>query len=282
MPPSKHKRQDQKQKKEQHTHPRPKKRQQITDSSGWTHVLHGPKHGATTTSPNLRSLHLQSIDLGAEIAPSDLAQTMQTYDRSWRESECCQQLRCFFERDVSSSLESRRLQNCVCLGLGSLTAGRESSKHQLATLTWMLDLLRERHVIDPVVLQDPAFTPSDVRYLTRLGYRVLASPHGFQEIHHHTFLFAPHLERNVYATALEGALPPLCVGSDLQTLIDRPFIASTGDDEAAQAEIAIFQRFSNVMHSRAMPSFDGDTWCYFTNIYWSRDSSNREETEGKP
>jgi len=122
------------------------------------------------------------------------------------------------------------------------------------------------HEIQEVFFQDPVFNQSDTNYLESLGYTVLDTPLGLNKITQHTFLFAPHLEHNIYALALDGSHPALCIGSEIETFVDGP--AASPDDEARKREGEIFSRFSETMMSRPMPAFERDTWTYFTGMYW--------------
>ncbi|KAL9640114.1 MAG: hypothetical protein Q9164_000501 [Protoblastenia rupestris] len=245
-----------------------KKRLQITDSSGWTHVITGPKQIPLESDLVCR---LQILDLDSEVPIAKIAEKQDKYNGIWRESECCTQLLHILEQDVLTR-KSLLITRCICLGLGSFTSGRESSKYQLATLIWMLEILHTKDAIQEIVFQDPAFTNSDINYLESLGFTVLDSPHGFDRIDPNTFLFAPHLESNIYALALQNDLPALSLGSEVEAFIDRPI--TYGREEAKEQEKSIFQRFRKAMALKSMPGFERDMWCHFTNIYWMKDFSH--------
>lgn len=77
-----------------------------------------------------------------------------------------------------------------------------------------------RHEIHQVIFQDPIFNPLDRGILASLGYIVLENPEAFSKINESTFVFAPHLEFSAYATALEGALPALCIANDIDEYLN--------------------------------------------------------------
>lgn len=218
--------------------PPQRKLQQITDASGWTHVIKGP--------PGTRDLKI--TDLNPEYPTSkEATYTLETYlDRfrthytpSWKQSDCFKNLSRIFEQDILPS-ENIQITQCVCLGLGSMTAfGSENSSYELAALISMLEILGmvlmpqiqqhnlnaipakpeftgKKHRIQEIVFQDPIFNSVDVAVLQSLGYTVVETPDAFSKLNSTTFLFAPHLECFNYATALEAATPVLSVGSDLE------------------------------------------------------------------
>lgn len=63
--------------------------------------------------------------------------------------------------------------------------------------------------------QEPIFTASDRGFIESLGHNVVESPRGFEIISSDTLLFGVHLYRPIYAKALEGDLPAIFVGTDL-------------------------------------------------------------------
>ncbi|KAL9130430.1 MAG: hypothetical protein Q9217_001397 [Psora testacea] len=241
-----------------------RKRHHVTDESGWVHVVPALKHIQST---NHKVSQLQSLGT-TEYAPlRDVAERRQRYDRAWRDSECCEQLLQIIEEDLLP-LRHIYIEKCVCLGLGSFTHGRESSRYQLSALIWILQVLGKNYDIKEVVFQDPAFTKSDVRHLQSMNYNVLDSPLAFEKVDRQTFLFAPHLDHNQYARALEKDLPALCIGNEVESLIEMP-------TEIGDREKATLQYFSKKVVSKPMPRLELDPWCIFTHIYWMKDLQPR-------
>lgn len=207
-----------------------------TDESGWTHITKGP--------PPKRSHATRPSSL--VVPPTQIARGQQKYDRLWRESEC--------RRSLQGLLEQRpsRVGQCVCLGLGSLSDGREASKHQMATLDWLLGFFD----LSVVYMQDPIFSQSDEAYFRSRRFTVVSSPQGFDLVDHQTLLFAPHLERNVYALALASQVPALSISGGVQSFLEAD---------------PVFQSFDAATTSCPMPAYDRDMWPFCTWIYW-RDS----------
>ena len=241
----------------------PKKKRKITDASGWTHVVHGRGNVVNVAKLNTQSRTLQVLD----CMPLD--QVMESHARcleKWEHSDCwtaCMEILDKF----SDACNHLRLTNCVCLGLGSLSSGRDSSRHELAALISILNLLGKTHTIKDVLFQDPVFNDVDKALLTKLGYRVVSSPLGFESIGRNTFCFAPHLENELLAEALKSAHPALCVGNS-DIVADRPFHSSA---RASERTLDIFRRFLRATESYKMPQYERDSWCHFTSIYWLRD-----------
>lgn len=237
------------------------KRQKVIDAQGWTHVVRGPKLGHAHYRL-LEGLDCSSISSSSDAI--DLQTTLQKYDKIWKSSPACEKLLTFLKADVIPATEVT-IHRCICLGLGSLSDGRESSKFQFATLSSIVQLLNQKSRVGQVIFQDPAFTRSDVEYLETQGYTVVASPAAFDLVDPNTFLFAPHLEHKHYAKAVEIHLPAITIGSDLDALLD----GTATDHQGGHLDTThIFQRFSAGTRRCPMPTFEQDPWCLFTSLYW--------------
>lgn len=248
-------------------HQGPRKRLEVTDDSGWTHVTKGTlkqKH-ALQYAPSFtchENLSPTAIPRGLNV--QDVSTSFEKHTRIWKESSCFQTLRAIFSNSILAS--NIRIKNCVCLGLGSFTGGRfpETSFFELAALVSILDILGEKHEIEQVYVQDPVFNPLDESFLRSLGYTIVSTPEGFANIDETTFLFAPHLEWPVYFTALQQASPSLCIGNNMQEYLGSPF-------ERTSVEARdVFREFVDKYSSRPMPDFERSSWCESTNIYWRR------------
>lgn len=215
------------------------KRQQVMDPSGWTHIVKGPKSNmASISTPPFQRLE-------TALTVEDYSnQFYNLYTTRWQSSPCLSELKCVFEQGILTA-ERIILTKCVCLGLGSLTMGTPDSSYQLAALITMLELL-SMHLgasstsirtpafpklmltqnigvkfdIQEVVFQDPAFNAQDKAFLTSHCYTVLQDPEAFSEIDDNTFLFAPHLEAGVLATALENSIPAVCISNNMSHYFD--------------------------------------------------------------
>lgn len=232
--------------------PQQRKVHQITDPSGWTHVTKGPPG---IIDPSTIGIHLEN---GKFAQPKYTQETYRDrlrthYAPTWRASTCFGALSLILERDILPA-GNLVITQCVCLGLGSLTAGSESSSYELAALVSILEILGtlllmplekehkpqfsaplsastplpkltqistgKKHHIRDIIFQDPVFNALDRSVLQGLGYTVVEIPDALAKLNGTTFLFAPHLECCHYATALGTATPVLSVGSDLHVYVD--------------------------------------------------------------
>lgn len=244
--------------------PPQRKLQQITDSSGWTHVIKGPPGTVNAGTTGIRLEDGKSTGTKYTLE-TYLDRFRKHYAPIWQGSDCFKSLSRMFEQDILPA-ENILITQCVCLGLGSMTAGSESSSYELAALISILEMLgKERHIQD-IVFQDPVFNALDHTILESLGYTVVQSPDAFSKLNSTTFLFAPHLECFHYATALETATPVLSVGSDPQIYVEG--LLSSLAESTKKGSRQIFHDFLGKTRSRPMPDFDRTPWCESTCIYW--------------
>ncbi|KAL8932203.1 MAG: hypothetical protein Q9211_006461, partial [Gyalolechia sp. 1 TL-2023] len=174
--------------------------------------------------------------------------------------------------DLPSALRSReRIDRCVVLGLGSLSNGRRSSWWELVFLESVLDFLSLSSSAEnegphderlPVYIQDPLFNDVDIAFFNSLGFIVLSHPEAFEHMSTSTFLFAPHLELEVYRRTLKTAKPRLCVGTDLGECTDRQ------SNYERRTEKEVFSQYQDATLSRRLPEFERDPWTQFTSISW--------------
>lgn len=215
------------------------KRQQVTDPSGWTHIVKGPQS-------NMASISIPPFQrLETSFTVEDYSNQFQKlYTTHCQASPCMSSLKSVFEQDILTA-ERIILTKCVCLGLGSLTMGTPDSSYQLAALITMLEILSMhsdtpststglpcssklvltqnvgvKFDIQEVIFQDPAFNARDKTFLTSHGYAVLEHPEAFSKVDDNTFLFAPHLEVGVLATALEHGTPAVCISNNMTYYFD--------------------------------------------------------------
>lgn len=243
----------------------PRKRLEVTDGSGWTHVVKGR---ASVLDASILTSPFQVLQRADKIPLELVAENHARCLDLWKASDCWNLVADFLENTILSSRDTC-LTSCVCLGLGSLSGGRQSSRYELAALVSILQLLGKTHSIKNVVFQDPAFNEVDEAFLTHLGYRVVSTPSGFESVDQNTFCFAPHLEHEIFAMAIKTAHPAICIGnSDL--LSEHSLNSSVGDSNST---LDVFHPFLEATNSKMMPVFDQDTWCQFTSIYWLREDA---------
>ena len=242
----------------------------ITDSEGWTHIVKGapPAQSSDAILSSLKSLSLDAV-----LTPAEVSVQQSRYTSFWADSLCCRNLANTLSNDVP--LDSLEMSQCICLGLGSVVNGRHSPRHQLAALTWLHSFLRSHHshLSEKIIFQDPAFTPSDVQYLESLGHCVVDTPAAFDLVTKSTLLFAPHLERGIYAAALRGSeTPALCIAGDVNAFMEQT--GFKGDDEDARRENnEVFRRFEEETFGRGLVEYERDPWWYCTKVYWRKESA---------
>ena len=169
-----------------------------------------------------------------------------------------------------------KLTQCISLGLGSfeeVAAERgvpqltdsNTSLHQLAVLTVMLRILHDRHDIQEVYFQDPAFTQLEKTFLQSLGYTVLEHPAAIERISASTFLFAPFLVYPVAAKALAVAFPALYIGNGPARCLESLRYLGNHPEE----DLKVFERFqAATLDGKPLPSFDQQDWAKRTTVHW--------------
>ena len=173
-----------------------------------------------------------------------------------------------------------KLTQCICLGLGSFEEvvaeegvpqlhDSNTALHQLAVLTVMLRLLHDRHGIQEVIFQDPAFTPIEKAFLQSLGYTVLENPAAIERISAGTFLFAPFLGYPIAARALAVAFPALYIGNGPARYLESLRYFGNHPEEELQWMVNIFERFQTAtLEGKPLPSFDQENWTKKTTAHW--------------
>lgn len=116
------------------------KRHAVTDNSGWTHITKGPK-STIDTQHTIRLLQQEKIRRESLSLEACSDKFEKYYTPKWRESSCFRNLESTLEQDVLSANNTITITRCVCLGLGSPTAGVEVSSWELAALISILEIL---------------------------------------------------------------------------------------------------------------------------------------------
>ena len=117
------------------------KRFQVTDSSGWTHIIKGSRSQNHQRRISLRG-NEEPTEAPRNLTRDKVLEKFQRFCQHWKESESLQDFRLILENGVLAS-EKVEVTRCVCLGLGSLTSedGREAPMYELAFLHTTLELL---------------------------------------------------------------------------------------------------------------------------------------------
>lgn len=111
----------------------------ISDSSGWTHVVRGQRIGHSRDG-HQPILEAQPFPDGMTVP--NLVEKQKRYETIWRSSQCCNTLMLLLKNDILSS-KNFHITQCICLGLGSISAGRASSNYELAALVVVLEILAQ-------------------------------------------------------------------------------------------------------------------------------------------
>ena len=122
----------------------PKKRLQITDDSGWTHVTKGTgkqKHQHKSAAWSIGDQEFRPTIIPRGLTLQEVFNSFERYTIIWKESSSLKNLKGLLENHVLVS--NIKITNCVCLGLGSFTGGdrTEISFFQLAALVSTLEIL---------------------------------------------------------------------------------------------------------------------------------------------
>lgn len=119
--------------------PPQRKIQQVTDSSGWTHVIKGPS-GIINPGTTYKRLQYGKSTETKYTLETYLDKFREHYAPIWRESTCFKSLSNTFEQNILPA-ENITITQCICLGLGSMTTGSECSSYELAALITILEIL---------------------------------------------------------------------------------------------------------------------------------------------
>ena len=127
-------------KKNPKPNPQPK-RIQVTDPSGWTHIIKGSK--SQRNQLHIKPMaHLKPKEIDPALTVEKLHELLGRFTREWEESECCEKVQALLEQQVMTS-ENVNITRCVCLGLGSLAGidGAKASWYELVALISILNIL---------------------------------------------------------------------------------------------------------------------------------------------
>ena len=117
------------------------KRFQVTDTTGWTHIIKGSR--SQSNQQHLLSTSLQPTEISEGLTLEKVLEKHETCTRRWRESDCLKEVERILHEEVLTS-NKVIITRCVCLGLGSLTRAygeTANSWYELATLISVLEIL---------------------------------------------------------------------------------------------------------------------------------------------
>ncbi|KAH6648664.1 hypothetical protein BKA67DRAFT_369779 [Truncatella angustata] len=197
------------------------------DEESWTHVTskrnrRGKKGPNVNDSIKCHAAARTATHLSVEEIKSD----HKKFSQQWTESDCYHKLK---ELIPSKSYQPFPTK-AICLGLGSFDPEdgswqiRRRSHIQLAAFVTLVDcILPPGNQKLRCIFQEPCFTRGDVEFLESLGYEVVESPRGFEEVSEDAIVVGIHLYSDIYTKAFKGAIPALFIGSGVDVWESRGF-----------------------------------------------------------
>ncbi|KAB8298023.1 hypothetical protein EYC80_001795 [Monilinia laxa] len=184
------------------------------------------------------------------------------------------QLRDDDEKKLRALLESMREgkvkpRNVVCIALGSLHNGRASSRErsfaQLAALLKFIQLLDIPQNGQKIV-QDPALSPGDARFLDRFGFQVVTDPEAINAIDGETLLFYVRGYDMITERIMDRPRPAMFINDrSLEVQLNRDEDARSAGQKD-RATIAMRRLF----HSEKVPRIGEGDGMMEVSLYWRR------------
>ena len=191
----------------------------------------------TFSDPNMHRKILPHLDL------ANLELKHRSFSEHWEACAECKEYHDFFV-DTIVKLKTMRVEQAMCLGLGSLSSvnyysnngNADQPMRQLVVFESLVKLLRKyeaafrkpglhanhttgrKFKIRKVFFQDPTFTQTDCVFLDQRGYQIIESPMSEEIISDETFLFVPGAEQYVTDSSLNHAHPVVLLGCGALTL----------------------------------------------------------------
>jgi hypothetical protein len=254
-----------------------KKRVEITDDEGWTHVAN-PSTSTSNASRHLKRTAINSLDGAgddedpttvhllippAEAPPrltlAELTRQFESHSLTWTQSATCERLHAALREETDLSA----IERIVCIGLGSpsgLVRGgwvdrRSVALYQLSALVSVVNLVDRLREDDrsgvPVYAQDPVFNALDRSLLSSRAITVVDHPAAFTLVTHSTFLFCPGAER-AHLDSLLPSSPAMVFGGPLE---DNPS--------------ETLARWLATTRSAKVPEFAGNSHAFWhMRLYW--------------
>ncbi|KAF9736514.1 hypothetical protein PMIN04_006242 [Paraphaeosphaeria minitans] len=185
------------------------RRKQVQSDDGWTVVSGGRANDGAQTS-QLQSARPTRVANG--LTEEKLLDELQAMQRKWEKTSCAKNLARML------GLRDWTVQGAVCIGVGSFSLDwdhRYRSLWQLVLFRAVVETVQQEGASLALYAQEPAFTPLDISFLSRLGIKVMSS-----EIESHitstSFVYAPFVDWYILLPMfLKGRDPELYIGNEI-------------------------------------------------------------------
>ncbi|XP_062398989.1 SRR1-like protein [Sardina pilchardus] len=181
-----------------------------------------------------------------------------------------------------TGVQSERLQDCVCYGLGSFSTC-VSARYQLALLLLLLDALKIP--VERCSVYDPVFSLTECETLRALGFSVLTeNEEGKRVVHQPTLLYLMHCGKALYNNLLwknwsSQALPKLLIVGNsfigiqermLQRELQRDYAyLCTAMSVCEETALPCSQRFLDVFNDTALICFTPQSLSQLPESTWA-------------
>jgi hypothetical protein len=254
-----------------------KKRVEITDDEGWTHVASPSTSTSTSTSNASRhvtrttinsldgagddedptSVHLliRPAEAPPRLTLAELSRQFEWHSLTWTQSATCERLHAALREETDISA----IERIVCIGLGSasgLVRGgwvdrRSVALYQLSALVSVVNVVDHDRSRVAVYAQDPVFNALDRSLLSERAITVVDHPAAFTLVTPSTFLFCPGAER-AHLDELLPSAPAMVFGGPLEDNPSEPLA-----------------RWLATTRSAKLPEFAGNSHAFWhMRLYW--------------
>ncbi|KAI9755685.1 MAG: hypothetical protein M4579_004183 [Chaenotheca gracillima] len=278
-----------------------KKRLQVNSEDGWTTITssssgasdaqksHESGFSRTFLIPHNSNAHPADIPEGYTL--DKLNEDYSRYEKVWTNSQCSKELATILQERIAGTQHGQqpvftdKLDNCVCIGLGSMVdaVSRRAALLQFAALKQILSILDEERTRPALrsscIAQDPVFNELDMDFLaTTHQVTILRDPEkAASHISNSTFLYAPHCEWSFLLPALQGGAmsPSLVVCNDIEPLISGPLSTSLHGLVSDKAREFVHLPAREAV---AFPRFEPhDSVFNDLSIYWRASEPSRDD-----
>ncbi|KAJ4355374.1 uncharacterized protein N0V89_003390 [Didymosphaeria variabile] len=225
------------------------KRQHVQSDDGWTVVSGGrPKDGAE--AQQLQSARPTRTVGG--LTEEKLLDELNTMERKWEKTSCAKNLARML------SLRDWMVTEAVCIGIGSFSIDwdhRYRSMWQLVLFRAVVKTVQQEGVPLALYAQEPAFTPIDISFLSRL--KITATSSGIESrITSRSFIYAPFVDWYILLPLfLKEKDPELYIGNEI--LGSYGTYANTKEKKDVLEECnGLGKKFAKGRERRRVPDFE--------------------------